>query len=86
MRIVCPYCGDRDTGEFIFRGEAMGRHPGLNADEDAMFEHVYHRTNLSGKTREHWYHAQGCRNWIVVERDTLTHTIFSARLAKDGES
>jgi methylglutamate dehydrogenase subunit B len=32
---------------------------------------------------EHWYHAQGCRNWIVVTRDTRTHQISGAILARE---
>ena len=46
-----------------------------------MFAYVYLRDNPMGRHEEHWYHAQGCRNWLVVARDTLTHEIPSARLA-----
>jgi sarcosine oxidase delta subunit len=33
--------------------------------------------------REHWYHAQGCRNWVVVTRDTRTHQIAGATMARE---
>jgi len=49
-----------------------------------MFDYVYLRDNLAGLMREHWYHAQGCRNWLVVTRDTRTHEIFDAALAKNA--
>ena len=80
MRIPCPYCGERDTQEFVYRGDASMTRP--NADED-FYEYVYLRDNPAGMLREHWYHAQGCRNWLVVTRDTRTHEIFAATLARD---
>lgn len=71
MRIPCPYCGDRDLAEFVCRGEA--RAPGAD---------LYLRDNPAGPASEHWHHAYGCRRWLVVERDTRTHTVFSAALAQ----
>ena len=83
MRIPCPYCGSRDIGEFVYRGDASPTRPEGETDGAgaAMFEYVYLRDNPAGLHDEHWYHAQGCRNWLVVTRDTLTHEIPSARLA-----
>ena len=52
------------------------------ADEAGVFDYVYTRENLAGPMREHWYHAQGCRRWLVVVRDTRTHQISGAELAK----
>jgi sarcosine oxidase subunit delta len=52
--------------------------------EGAFFDYVYIRDNPAGPMRELWYHAQGCRNWIVVTRDTRTHEIFGAVLARDA--
>lgn len=79
MRIPCPYCGNRDLQEFLYRGDAYPKRP----DHDAGFyEYIYERTNVAGPMQEHWYHAQGCRNWIVVTRDTKTHHISSAEFAK----
>jgi len=79
MRIPCPYCGDRGVHEFIYRGDAAPARP----DQDAGFyDYVYLRENPAGPIREHWYHAQGCRNWIEVTRHTVTHEILGATLAK----
>ncbi len=81
MRIPCPYCGSRDIGEFVYRGDASPVRPAADGAEAAMFAYVYLRDNPMGRHEEHWYHTQGCRNWLVVTRDTLTHEIPSARLA-----
>lgn len=83
MRIPCPFCGDRDSREFVPRGDAAPVRPADPADEPAMFDYVYQRGNPAGSIREHWYHAAGCRNWIVVTRDTLSHAIASASLTGD---
>jgi sarcosine oxidase subunit delta len=79
MRLPCPYCGERDASEFVFRGDAAPVRPKTG---DGLFDYVYIRDNPAGPIREHWYHAQGCRNWLVVSRDTLTHEIFGAVLAR----
>ena len=71
MRIPCPFCGSRDLAEFMFRG-------------DAGAEDVCLRDNPAGRLHELWRHAQGCRQWLVVERDTLTHEVFGAILAQDA--
>ncbi len=84
MRIPCPYCGSRDIGEFVYRGDATPVRPEGDDAGAAMFEYVYLRDNPMGRHEEHWYHAQGCRNWLVVTRDTLTHEIPAARLAHPG--
>ncbi|HEX7390355.1 MAG TPA: sarcosine oxidase subunit delta [Acidiphilium sp.] len=81
MRIPCPFCGDRDAREFVYRGDAAPRRP---TADDEFHDYVYLRANPAGAMRELWYHAQGCRSWIVVTRDTRTHEIFGAELAKDA--
>ncbi len=79
MRIPCPFCGDRDASEFVYRGDAAPVRP--TAPED-VYAYVYLRDNRAGPMREHWYHAQGCRNWLVVQRDTVSHEISEAVLAR----
>ena len=81
MRIPCPFCGDRDASEFVYRGDAKPVRP---TDSEAFFDYVYLRDNPAGRLNEHWYHAQGCRNWLVVERDTVSHEIFGAALARSS--
>lgn len=82
MRIPCPFCGDRDSHEFIYRGAADPVRPDATADMADFADYVYERENPAGQLREHWYHASGCRNWLVVTRDTRDHVIEGAALAQ----
>ena len=34
--------------------------------------------NPRGPHREYWHHANGCRAYVVVERDTATHAVVSS--------
>ncbi|MFF8800370.1 MULTISPECIES: sarcosine oxidase subunit delta [unclassified Methylobacterium] len=84
MRIRCPYCGERDNGEFSYLGDAAPVRPdGLDASAQAMHDYVYLRDNPAGTIRELWYHAAGCRSWLVVTRDTRTHAIEAVEPARD---
>lgn len=86
MRIPCPYCGERDAREFSYLGGEPGPRPeGMDADAQAMFEHVYQRQNPAGPIREYWYHAAGCHSWLIVERDTRTHALGAVTVAADRE-
>ena len=79
MRIPCPFCGERDAGEFAYLGDAScPRPPSETSDASSrFFEAVYLRDNPAGNLEELWYHAFGCRSWIRVTRDTRTHEIFT---------
>jgi methylglutamate dehydrogenase subunit B len=85
MRIECPFCGERDSGEFVTAGDASVRRPNPDApDAQARFvEAVYIRENPAGRHEELWYHGSGCRSWLKVTRDTRTHAIFTVELMKD---
>jgi sarcosine oxidase subunit delta len=45
---------------------------------------VYLRDNPAGAHEELWYHAFGCRSWLIVTRDTRSHEIRAAKLAKQA--
>lgn len=83
MRIACPFCGERDVHEFVMRGDADPLRP-EGGDEDAFYDYLYLRDNPKGLMREHWYHAQGCRNWLVVKRDTVKHAVHDVVLAREA--
>ena len=85
MRVRCPFCGERDSGEFVFAGDASVRRPDPEAPEASarFFQAVYVRDNPAGRYEELWYHASGCRSWLRVSRDTRTHEVFSAEFARD---
>ncbi|MBG6118464.1 sarcosine oxidase subunit delta [Sphingobium sp. JAI105] len=82
MRIPCPYCGERDSLEFSYKSDAAPKRPIDSASVETFVDYVYFRNNPAGVIREHWYHANGCRNWIILERDTISHQIFGASIAK----
>jgi len=84
MRICCPYCGEREAEEFSIQGEAAGPRPDPGAEDAAGQFHAYvHlRDNPFGPTREYWYHANGCRRWLIVSRDTGDHAILAVEFAR----
>jgi heterotetrameric sarcosine oxidase delta subunit len=86
MRIQCPFCGARDLSEFIYHGDANAHRPDPDAADAAerFFDAVYLRENPAGAHRELWYHGSGCRSWLRVHRNTLTHEILGVELAKSG--
>jgi len=86
MRIPCPFCGERDLGEFAYLGasDATRPDPTLPDAERRFFEAVYLRDNPAGPHRELWYHGFGCRTWLRVTRDTRTHEILGAEYAASG--
>lgn len=86
MRIPCPYCGARDAHEFAYLGDATVTRPDPAAADaaDAFHDYVYLRDNPAGAHRELWYHANGCRRWVTVTRDTRTHAISSAVFTRSG--
>jgi methylglutamate dehydrogenase subunit B len=87
MRIPCPFCGERDLSEFQYAGDARAVRPDSRAqDAEVRFvEYVYVRDNPSGAHAEIWQHRHGCRSWIVVTRDTMTHAIEAARFVADRD-
>ena len=84
MRIKCPYCGERDLGEFAYLGAADLKRPDSTAPnaEAQFFEYAYIRDNPAGPMPELWYHTGGCRSWPRVVRDTRDHEVGSVALAK----
>ena len=82
MRIPCPFCGLRDHSEFTYGGDATVVYPDLAAPLEAWVEAVYVRANPKGPHRERWQHSDGCRLWLIVERDTLTHEISNVTPAR----
>jgi methylglutamate dehydrogenase subunit B len=84
LRIQCPYCGLRDHAEFAYGRDANRQRPSLDdTDFERWYDYVFLRDNPLGATRELWQHIHGCRQWLVVERDTLTHDIASVSPARD---
>ena len=85
LHIKCPHCGLRSQNEFSYGGDATVKRPELNkeiSDQD-WDNYVYLRKSPRGKHLELWQHISGCRQWIKVERDTLTHEISKTLKANE---
>jgi sarcosine oxidase subunit delta len=89
MRINCPHCGERSNEEFLYHGDATVTRPDGQMPESgeapamsAWMDYVYWRDNPAGPHHELWYHAAGCRAWLVVTRDTRSHEISAVEPAK----
>lgn len=86
MLIPHPLLGLRDAQEFSYLGDVslLDRPDGMaESAADAFFPYVYLRDNPAGVHRELWFHEQGDRSWLVVTRNTVTHEILGAELARD---
>ncbi|MEZ5773876.1 MAG: sarcosine oxidase subunit delta [Hyphomicrobiaceae bacterium] len=84
MRIDCPYCGLRDASEFFYQGDAERVRPAVGeADAEKWLAYVYERDNPKGPLKEFWLHLHGCRQVLVVERNTATHEMLSVAPARD---
>ncbi|MEM9317871.1 MAG: sarcosine oxidase subunit delta [Pseudomonadota bacterium] len=86
IRIECPILGPRPETEFVYGGDATVKRPDMSErDPDAWLDYVFHRDNPRGIHKEYWQHIQA-RHWLVVERDTLTHEVIQASLAREYQS
>ena len=76
LRIPCPHCGERDYTEFRYAGDAGKTRPAHGTgDLRAWHDYVFLFDNPKGAHREYWQHVQGCRQWLVLERDTATNIV-----------
>jgi len=96
LKIPCPNCGERHYTEFRYGGDATKRRPAHGgdatkrrpahggADMKTWHDYVFVFDNPKGAHREYWQHVLGCRQWLILERDTATNRVGNARLASDG--
>ena len=86
LHIKCPHCGLRSQNEFAYGGDGAVKRPELNKEvaDKEWDTFVYLRKSPRGKHTEFWHHVSGCRQWIKVQRDTVTHEIFkTAKVSED---
>lgn len=85
LRILCPYCGERDYVEFLYGGDAENTMPELSdGDVDRWTDFVFFRNDPKGEHAEYWQHQHGCRQWLRVVRHTVTHKVISVRHASEA--
>ena len=88
MLIPHPLLGPRDASEFTYLGDArlLDRpDPDAPGAAERFHDYVYIRDNPAGPHRELWFHEGGDRSWLIVTRDTRTHEILGAELARHAE-
>lgn len=84
MRLKCPLCGPRDRREFTFRGpDLLAARPGDGATDLDWHRYLHLRDNPAGEAQELWSHEMGCRAWLRVRRNTVTHAVLEVTLMKD---
>jgi heterotetrameric sarcosine oxidase delta subunit len=68
-QLQCPFCGPRELQEFEFRKTRAN----VTTSE---FSKVYLRVDSVDVSVEHWQHVQGCRAWLLVERNPSTGAVL----------
>src|SRR5215469_12375551 len=86
MLIECPWCGPRGHVEFTYAGDATIQRPAPDAGEAAFADYVYLRDNRRGPHSELWHHTGGCRRFVEVQRNSLTHEITGTSAPGKGAS
>jgi sarcosine oxidase subunit delta len=86
MLLTCPHCGPRDVTEFTYGGDANARQPADGASLEEWNAYVFLRDNPRGPHDEVWQHTAGCRRWIRVRRNTLTHAVLGSAPASGGRA
>ena len=74
MRIDCPHCGPRAQAEFGYE-RTLDSIVTIDMPADEAVARLYARTNPRGLDDELWRHGFGCRQWIVLRRNRVTHEI-----------
>ena len=49
----------------------------LDLAADQAMQVLYERANLRGLDDELWRHSFGCRQWLLLRRDRVSHAILS---------
>jgi methylglutamate dehydrogenase subunit B len=72
-QLHCPFCGARELHEFEFRKTRA------NVDSSA-FSKVYLRVDSLDLSVEYWQHVQGCRSWLLVQRNPSTGDVLGVEM------
>ena len=78
LSVDCPHCGERAQVEFTYERTLDSIVTLGMAPEDAM-RTLYERSNPRDWDEELWRHSFGCRQWLVMKRHRISHTIESVR-------
>jgi len=78
LRLPCPHCGERPLEEFL-HGEIVRVPESIQDPEACDLDRAFMRDNPEGPVEERWFHADGCRRWMTLWRDTSTDTLIDPR-------
>ena len=86
--IPCPHCGPRAESEFSYGGDAKVSRPAVpeESNDETWIEYLYLRDNPKGGHEELWQHVHGCRRWLRVSRDVVSHAVNGCRDVAEGGS
>jgi sarcosine oxidase subunit delta len=76
--IPCPHCGPRAQTEFAYERTTDAIVDPAAPPAEAI-RALYTRANPMGQDEEIWRHTYGCRAWMVLTRDRMTHGIEAVR-------
>jgi methylglutamate dehydrogenase subunit B len=86
LRIPCPWCGERDYTEFRYGSDASKMRPAHGAgDMKSWHDYIFLFDNPKGPHREFWQHVLGCRQWLVLERNTATNQPGASHPARGAQ-
>lgn len=74
----CPWCGPRAHIEFTYIRNSQSvstRSDGKVTDIRDELDRIYLRSNHVGTHQEIWQHSAGCRGWLSITRNNLTHEV-----------
>jgi heterotetrameric sarcosine oxidase delta subunit len=76
--IDCPHCGPRAQIEFTYERTVDSMVDPAAPAAEAM-RTLFSRANPMGLDEEVWRHTFGCRAWMVLTRNRVTHLIEAVR-------
>ena len=78
MQIICPHCGPRAQGEFVYE-RTLDSVVSLDSSPEEAMATLFTRANPRGLDEEIWRHTFGCRAWLVLTRHRVSHAIEGVR-------
>jgi methylglutamate dehydrogenase subunit B len=74
-QLQCPFCGARELQEFEFRKTRANV-------ATSEFSKVYLRVDSVDLSVEYWQHVQGCRAWLLVQRNPSTGAVLNIEVLR----
>jgi heterotetrameric sarcosine oxidase delta subunit len=86
---TCPWCGPRAQIEFSYARVAesvAGAAVDSQGGEMQELDRIFLRQNSVGLQEEIWQHTHGCRGWLRIRRNNLTHEVLQCTPAGENQS